>query len=67
VDRIFKDPMTTAAAIDRVVHHAIILELVGPSRRREAAEKANGRARLEDLPPGALPPIASEPPPPAAP
>jgi DNA replication protein DnaC len=49
-DRIFKDPMTTAAAIDRVVHHAVILELVGPSRRREVAEKANGRARLEDIP-----------------
>lgn len=36
-DRIFKDPMTTAAAIDRVVHHAIILELTGPSYRAEAA------------------------------
>lgn len=49
-DRIFKDPMTTAAAIDRVVHHAIILEMVGPSRRREAAEKANGREKLDDIP-----------------
>lgn len=66
-DRIFKDPMTTAAAIDRVVHHAIILELVGPSRRREAAEKANGRVRLEDLPADALPPITTEPPTAAAP
>jgi DNA replication protein DnaC len=28
-DRIFKDPMTTAAAIDRLVHHATILELTG--------------------------------------
>ena len=26
-DRIFKDPMTTAAAIDRLVHHSVILEL----------------------------------------
>ena len=25
-DQIFKDPMTTAAAIDRVVHHSIIIE-----------------------------------------
>jgi DNA replication protein DnaC len=25
-DRIFQDPMTTAAAIDRLVHHAIILQ-----------------------------------------
>jgi DNA replication protein DnaC len=40
-DRIFKDPMTTAAAIDRVVHHSIILELTGPSIRNEDAVKRN--------------------------
>lgn len=38
-DRIFKDPMTTAAAIDRLVHHAVILELTGPSIRNEEAKK----------------------------
>ena len=27
-DRIFKDPMTTMAAIDRVVHHSVILDLM---------------------------------------
>lgn len=32
-DAIFKDPMTTKAAIDRLVHHSTILELVGPSGR----------------------------------
>ena len=36
-DRIFKDPMTTAAAIDRLVHHSIILELDNPSYRAEQA------------------------------
>jgi DNA replication protein DnaC len=36
-DRIFKDPMTTACAIDRLVHHSTILELTGPSYREEAA------------------------------
>ena len=36
-DKIFKDPMTTAAAIDRVVHHSTILELSGDSYRAEAA------------------------------
>ena len=35
---IFKDPMTTAAAIDRLVHHSIILELNMPSYRLEAAK-----------------------------
>jgi DNA replication protein DnaC len=41
-DRIFQDPMTTACAIDRLVHHAVILELSGKSYRAEAAK---GRAR----------------------
>jgi DNA replication protein DnaC len=38
-DRIFKDAMTTAAAIDRLVHHAVILEMTGPSLRNEEARK----------------------------
>jgi len=38
-DRIFKDQMTTAAAIDRVVHHSVILELNIPSYRMETAQK----------------------------
>lgn len=42
-DQIFKDPMTTAAAIDRVVHHSVILEMTGPSVRTEQA-KANQAA-----------------------
>lgn len=40
-DKIFKDPMTTAAAIDRVVHHSTILELTGPSVRAEEAKERN--------------------------
>jgi DNA replication protein DnaC len=48
-DRIFKDPMTTAAAIDRLVHHSVILEMTGPSIRTEQAQaehgKKGGRAR----------------------
>ena len=38
-EKIFKDPMTTAAAIDRLVHHSVILELNLPSYRMEAAKK----------------------------
>lgn len=38
-EQIFKDPMTTAAAIDRVVHHSIILELNLPSYRLEQSKK----------------------------
>ena len=36
--RIFKDPMTTMAAIDRVVHHSVILDMMNvESYRAEAA------------------------------
>ena len=40
-DRIFKNPMTTQAAIDRLVHHSVIPEFDVPSFRTEAA-KARG-------------------------
>jgi len=38
-ERIFKDPMTTAAAIDRLVHHSVILELNLLSYRLEQSKK----------------------------
>jgi DNA replication protein DnaC len=40
---IFKDPMTTAAAIDRLVHHSVVLELNVPSYRAEEARKRKNR------------------------
>ena len=39
---IFKDPMTTAAAIDRLVHHSVILELNLSSYRLEESKKRKG-------------------------
>jgi DNA replication protein DnaC len=47
-ESIFKDPMTTAAAIDRLVHHSVILELNVASYRMEAAKKrtkASGKTK----------------------
>ena len=41
-DKIFKDPMTTAAAIDRLVHHSMILELDGASYRAKHARENKG-------------------------
>lgn len=38
-EQIFKDPMTTAAAIDRLVHHSVIIELNVDSYRVESAKK----------------------------
>jgi DNA replication protein DnaC len=38
-EAIFKDPMTTASAIDRLVHHSVILELNILSYRMEQAKK----------------------------
>ena len=40
-EQIFKDPMTTAAAIDRLVHHSVILELNTDSYRMEQAKNRN--------------------------
>jgi DNA replication protein DnaC len=39
-EQIFKDPMTTAAAVDRLVHHSVLVELNIPSYRAEAAKRA---------------------------
>ena len=46
-ESIFKDPMTTAAAIDRLVHHSVIVELNIPSYRAEQARKAKRAERGE--------------------
>ena len=43
-DQIFKDAMTTAAAIDRLVHHSVIIELNVPSYRVETAKKTTSQA-----------------------
>jgi DNA replication protein DnaC len=50
-DRIFKDPMTTAAAIDRLVHHAVIIELAAKkSFRADAALERNDNYECEPSP-----------------
>ena len=43
MDQIFKDPLTTAAAIDRVVHHSVIIEFGSEvkSYPAEAAARPN--------------------------
>ena len=46
-DRIFRDQMATAAAIDRLVHHAVILEFDVPSYRTD---------RSRPMPPAPVPP-----------
>ena len=42
--QIFKDPLTTAAAIDRVVHHSLIIEFGREMKsvRAEEAARRNG-------------------------
>ena len=50
-DQIFKDPLTTMAAVDRLVHHSIILEFDGVSRR---VSKTSGKSvKVENGPVGA--------------
>lgn len=51
-NKVFKDPMTTMAAIDRLVHHSVVIELNGPSFRAEAAlkkqQKQNAKTITDD-------------------
>jgi DNA replication protein DnaC len=62
---IFKDPMTTAAAIDRLVHHSIIIELNIPSYRLEHAKTniqslgADGKEAAAAAPDSGEPPSGS--------
>ena len=44
-DQIFKDTMTTAAAIDRLVHHSVIIELNVPSFRVETAQHSKSKGQ----------------------
>ena len=44
-EMIFKDPMTTAAAIDRLVHHSVSVELNVSSYRAEQARKRKDKDR----------------------
>jgi DNA replication protein DnaC len=48
-DIIFKDPMTTAAAIDRLVHHSVILELNLSSYRLEESTKNLKKSFVESV------------------
>jgi hypothetical protein len=45
-EQIFKDPMTTAAAIDRLIHYAVIVELNISSFRLEEAQR-NQKSRTD--------------------
>ena len=40
-DRIFRDQMATAAAIDRLVHHAVVLEFDVPSYRTDKSRRTS--------------------------
>ena len=46
-EKIFKDPMTTAAAIDRLIHHSVILELNLSSYRMEAAQRRKSENKID--------------------
>jgi DNA replication protein DnaC len=61
-NRIFQDPLTTAAAIDRVVHHSVILEFGAevPSLRAEAAAQRQQAARTSAAGVPPAPPPAPE-------
>ena len=60
--QIFKNPMTTLAAIDRLVHHAIILEFDGESRRApKTAAMSAAQPRPGPSRPGRATPVSPGP------
>ncbi len=48
-DHIFANPMVTSAAIDRVVHHAVILEFDVPNYRTDATQQRCETAAAEEV------------------
>ncbi|MBU0683780.1 MAG: IS21-like element helper ATPase IstB [Candidatus Omnitrophica bacterium] len=46
-EKIFKDPMVTAAAIDRLVHHSVIIELNLPSYRMDHAKVGKSGRKIK--------------------
>jgi len=49
-EQIFKDAMTAAAAIDRLVHHSVIVEMNVSSYRMEKAKKAKTEPPASEAP-----------------
>ena len=54
-DRIFRDQMATAAAIDRLVHHSVLLEFDVPSFRTEHATRRGKATPRQAAAPTSLP------------
>ena len=50
--RIFRDQMATAATVDRLVHHAVVIEFDVPSYRRDRPRR---KSPPSPAPPGVLP------------
>ena len=53
-DRIFRDQMATAAAIDRLVHHSVVLEFDVPSYRTDPSRPTSPPPARRGRPPGPL-------------
>jgi DNA replication protein DnaC len=62
-DRIFPDQMMTVAAVDRLIHHATIIEVSSDSyRRKEALRRAAGRPTTTTPAPATTTPLGPPPP-----
>jgi len=62
-DRIFPDQMMTVAAVDRLIHHATIIEVSSDSyRRKQALRQAAGHATTTTPAPATTTPVGPPPP-----
>ena len=55
-EHIFANPMATAAAIDRVVHHSVILEFDVPSYRTGVAQQRGQKKEVQGIRVESVPP-----------
>lgn len=48
-DHIFADPVMTVAAIDRLVHHSVIIEINAESYRKNQAAARHGKSKTDEM------------------
>lgn len=48
MDKALDDPVVTAAMVDRMVHHAVIINIDGPNWRMHESKRLNRQSRKQN-------------------
>ncbi len=60
-NKVFPDPAMTIAAIDRLVHHSVVVEMNVDSYRQRAATTRKARTTAKPVDPTTTPPLTNTP------